>query len=92
MTIHWMLMPVTKKLARPLKHSPRIFMTGPIGPRKTHIYYELDVDEIRVGNCCNGIVFIASPLSSSSRKRTSNTTDIATSPNKKTKSPMVKMF
>ncbi|RCV24731.1 hypothetical protein SETIT_5G109300v2 [Setaria italica] len=36
--------------------------------------------------------FLASPLSSGSRKRTNSLSSTATSPNKKSKSPMVKMF
>ncbi|RCV25295.1 hypothetical protein SETIT_5G155000v2 [Setaria italica] len=36
--------------------------------------------------------FLASPMSSSNRKRTNSTASTATSTNKKSKSPMVKMF
>ncbi|KAK8462625.1 hypothetical protein SEVIR_1G238300v4 [Setaria viridis] len=36
--------------------------------------------------------FLASPLSSGSRNRTNSTASTATSPNKKSKRPMVKMF
>uniref|UniRef100_K3Y3S5 Uncharacterized protein n=3 Tax=Setaria italica TaxID=4555 RepID=K3Y3S5_SETIT len=36
--------------------------------------------------------FLTSPLSSGNRKTTNSTASTATSPNKKSKSPMVKMF
>ena len=44
------------------------------------------------GEDADGEGFVNSPMSSNTRKRASSSTSIATSPPKKSKSPMLKMF